>query len=235
MNALLDVRELDKRFGGLHVTRSVSFTLSPGDRVALIGPNGAGKTTLVNLISGVLAPSKGSIWLAGDDVTLRSQAERVRRGMARTFQITTLAANLPVQRQIELALFEREGLTGRAWRSIDAYPDLSAQATDLLDRMGLLAHAGQPAGRLAYGEQRLVEVALALALRPRVLLFDEPMAGVPQGRWPTPALGARHLAGFAGRDAHRTRHGPRVPVCQSHHRAGRGCGARRWIARGDPR
>ena len=190
--ALLETRALDKRFGGLHVTRGVSLQLHAGDRLALIGPNGAGKTTLVNLISGVLAPTSGEVWLAGEDATRRTQAERVRAGLARTFQITTLAPHLPVQRQVELALFEREGLTGRAWRSIDAYPTLAAEARALLGAFGLAAHAGLATERLAYGEQRLVEMALALALRPRVLLLDEPMAGVPQGE------SARLLAALDG-------------------------------------
>ena len=178
---LLETRELDKRYGGLHVTRHVSLQLHAGDRLALIGPNGAGKTTLVNQLSGTVAPSSGSVWLNGEDVTRRSQAQRVRAGLARTFQITTLAPHLPVQRQVELALFEREGLTGRAWRSIDGYPVLAAEAHALLASFGLGEHAGLATERLAYGEQRLVEMALALALRPRVLLLDEPMAGVPQG------------------------------------------------------
>ena len=188
MTALLETRSLDKRFGGLHVTRDVSLQLNAGERLALIGPNGAGKTTFVNLVSGVLAPSSGQVMLAGIDVTQRSQAQRVRAGLARTFQITTLAPHLPVQRQVELALFEREGLTGRAWRSIDAYPVLAAEAHALLGGFGLAAHAGLATESLAYGEQRLVEMALAIALRPRVLLLDEPMAGVPQ------AEGARLLA-----------------------------------------
>jgi branched-chain amino acid transport system ATP-binding protein len=192
MSAVLETRALDKRFGGLHVTRSVSLQLNPGDRLALIGPNGAGKTTLVNLISGVLPPSSGQVWLVGEDVTRRTQAQRVRAGLARTFQITTLAPHLPVQRQVELALFEREGLTGRAWRSIDGYPVLAAEARALLASFGLGEHAGLATERLAYGEQRLVEMALALALRPRVLLLDEPMAGVPQGE------GTRLLAALDG-------------------------------------
>lgn len=181
MSAVLDVRALDKSFGGLHVARGVSLQVNAGDRLALIGPNGAGKTTLVNLVSGVLPPTSGQIWLAGTDITRCSQAERVRAGLARTFQITTLAPHLAVQRQVELALFEREGLTGRAWRSIDAYPLLADEARALLARLGLAGHAGTATEQLAYGEQRLVELALALALKPRVLLLDEPMAGVPQG------------------------------------------------------
>ena len=188
MTSLLEVRGLDKRFGGLHVTRNVSFELSAGDRLALIGPNGAGKTTLVNQISGVLPPDSGEIRLRGENVTRLPQAKRVRAGLARTFQITTLAPHFPVQRQVELALFERENLTGRTWASIDAYPDLQAEAQDLLARFSLREHAATATQDLAYGEQRLVEMALALALRPKVLLLDEPMAGVPKGD------GARLLA-----------------------------------------
>jgi branched-chain amino acid transport system ATP-binding protein len=197
MTAALELHGVDKRFGGLHVTRNVSLALARGDRVALIGPNGAGKTTLVNLVSGVLAPDGGRIVMAGhngsgDDVTRRTQAQRVRAGLARTFQITTLAPQLPVQRQVELALFEREGMTHRMWRSIDAYPKLADEARALLAQLGLGAHAAWPTERLAYGEQRLVEIALALALRPKVLLLDEPMAGVPK------ADGARLLAALDG-------------------------------------
>jgi ABC-type branched-subunit amino acid transport system ATPase component len=181
MTQLLEVRNLDKHFGGLHVTRNVSFHLAAGERLALIGPNGAGKTTLVNQVSGVLKPDSGAIYLQGEDVTSRSQAQRVRAGLARTFQITTLAPHFPVQRQIELAIFEREDLTGRAWRNIDSYPALQIEALQLLESLGLREHASVATQDLAYGEQRLVEMALALALRPKVLLLDEPMAGVPKG------------------------------------------------------
>ena len=192
MTALFEIRQLDKRFGGLHVTRSVSLALAAGERLALIGPNGAGKTTLVNLMSGVLQPSAGQIFLRGLDVTRRNQAQRVRAGLARTFQITNLAPHLPVQRQVELALFERERMTGRAWRSIDSYPVLTDEAHALLDLLGLREQAALPTEQLAYGEQRLVEMALALALKPKVLLLDEPMAGVPKsdGNRLLAALGA---------------------------------------------
>ena len=181
MSALLELKSMDKRFGGLHVTRRVSFSLHAGDRLALIGPNGAGKTTLVNQISGVLPSDAGEIWLQGENVSRMTQARRVRAGLARTFQITTLAPHFAVQRQIELALFEREGLTGAMWRSVDAYPILRAEAQGILTRFGLRSHASTPTEDLAYGEQRLIEMALALALRPKVLLLDEPMAGVPKG------------------------------------------------------
>ena len=184
MTDILRLDELDRRFGGLHVTRKVSLALRPGDRLALIGPNGAGKTTLVNQISGVLPPSSGRIFLDGSDVTSQSQAERVRRGLARTFQITTLAPHLPVQRQVELALFERERLGNSIWRSIDAFTAVADEALTLLGTLGLAHRADVATGSLAYGEQRLVELALALALRPRVLLLDEPMAGVPKADGP---------------------------------------------------
>ncbi|MET0509591.1 MAG: ATP-binding cassette domain-containing protein [Burkholderiaceae bacterium] len=180
MSALLDVRGLDKRFGGLHVTRSVSLALAPGDRVALIGPNGAGKTTLVNLVSGALRASAGTIRLGDRDLTPLGQAERVRAGLARTFQITTLAATLPVQHQVEMALHQRYGIAGRMWRSIDTLPAIRREALALLESLHLAPVATRPPTALAYGEQRLVELALALALAPRVLLLDEPMAGVPR-------------------------------------------------------
>jgi len=188
MSRLLDIKHLDKRFGGLHVTRRVSFHLDAGDRLALIGPNGAGKTTLVNQISGVLPSDAGEVWLRGENATLLTQAQRVRAGLARTFQITTLAPHVPVQRQIEMALFEREKLSACMWRSIDAYPGLQEEAQHILGQFGLRAQATTPTQDLAYGEQRLIEMALALALQPKVLLLDEPMAGVPKGD------GARLLA-----------------------------------------
>ncbi|RYF53570.1 MAG: ATP-binding cassette domain-containing protein, partial [Comamonadaceae bacterium] len=175
MSVLLELQHVDKRYGGLHVTRDVSFRLAAGDRLALIGPNGAGKTTLVHQISGVVSPDGGEVWLRGENVTRLSQAQRVRQGLARTFQITTLAPHLPVQRQIEMALFEREGLSGSFWRSVDSHPGLTEEARALLERFGLGGHAATPTQDLAYGEQRLIEMALALALRPQVLLLDEPM------------------------------------------------------------
>jgi branched-chain amino acid transport system ATP-binding protein len=181
MTPVFQAVALDKHFGGLHVTRGVSLDLHAGERVALIGPNGAGKTTLVNLMSGVLRPSAGQLRLNGVDVTALTQAQRVQAGLVRTFQITTLAPHLPVQRQVELALFERERLTWRMWRSVDDYPLLAQEALHLLTLMGLAQQAALATEQLAYGEQRLLEMALALALRPKVLLLDEPMAGVPQG------------------------------------------------------
>jgi branched-chain amino acid transport system ATP-binding protein len=179
--SLLTVTQLDKSFGGLHVTRNVSFELPAGDRIALIGPNGAGKTTLVNLISGVLAPTGGDIFLDGQRITNAAQAARVRDGLARTFQITTLPTDIPILRQVEMAIHQRDGLAHRWWRSIDTYAAIRDEAWNILQDLGLAHAADITPAALAYGEQRLVEIALGLALRPKVLMLDEPMAGVPRG------------------------------------------------------
>jgi branched-chain amino acid transport system ATP-binding protein len=178
---LLRTAGLSKSFGGLHVTRQVSLELHAGDRMGLIGPNGAGKTTLVNLVSGVLQPSEGSVWLEGTDVTRMSQPARVRRGLARTFQITQLAPRITVRRQVEMAIHQRAGSIDKLFRPLDAFPLVTEQARRILHTLRLDALAERLPVELAYGEQRLVEIALALALRPRVLLLDEPMAGVPAG------------------------------------------------------
>jgi branched-chain amino acid transport system ATP-binding protein len=178
---LLDVRQLHKSFGGLHVTRDVSFTLNPGNRVGLIGPNGAGKTTLINLITGVLAPSQGSVWLKGEDVSNLPQPQRVQRGLARTFQITQLAPHLPIHRQVELAIHQRDGSVNRMFRALDGFQAVRDEASQILHTLRMEALATRCPVELAYGEQRLVEMALAMALKPQVLLLDEPMAGVPSG------------------------------------------------------
>ncbi len=178
---LLDVRRLHKSFGGLQVTRDVSFALHPGNRVGLIGPNGAGKTTLINLITGVLAPSQGSVWLKGEDVSHLPQPKRVQRGLARTFQITQLALDLPIHRQVELAIHQRDGSVNQMFRALDGFRAVRDEAAQILHTLQLESLARRCPVELAYGEQRLVEIALAMALKPRVLLLDEPMAGVPSG------------------------------------------------------
>ncbi len=176
---LLHVTGLHKAFGGLQVTRDVSLTLHAGERVGLIGPNGAGKSTLVNLVTGVLAPSSGSVRLEGVDITRESQASRVRRGLVRTFQVTQLAPTLTVASQVELAIHEREGSVRNMWRPLDRYPAHRQEAQAILAELHMLELADARPVDLAYGQQRLVEIAIAMALRPRVLLLDEPMAGVP--------------------------------------------------------
>lgn len=188
----LRLDHLEKSFGGLHVTRGVCMSIEPGERIALIGPNGAGKTTLINLISGVLDASGGTVHLNGQDVSRQSQTHRVRAGLVRTFQITTLPAEIPVGMQIEMALHQRYGLAGIAWRSTRSFGALREEACSILRKLDLQHTATKTAPELPYGEQRMIELALALALRPTVLLLDEPMAGVPksEGRTILAALSA---------------------------------------------
>ncbi|OVZ54366.1 branched-chain amino acid ABC transporter ATP-binding protein [Pigmentiphaga sp. NML080357] len=191
----LSIRKLDKSFGGLHVTRSVSFELGRGERLALIGPNGAGKTTLVNLISGTLKPTGGDVYLDERRLTHLPQARRVRCGLARTFQITTLPPRMPVLNQIEMAIHARLGMEHRWWRPFSACREVRDEAWAVLERLGLEKAAGLAPSNLAYGEQRLVEIALALALRPEVLMLDEPMAGVPRGESRTVLRALEELPG----------------------------------------
>jgi branched-chain amino acid transport system ATP-binding protein len=175
----LATRGLHKSFGGLAVTANVDLDLPRGSRQALIGPNGAGKTTLINLISGALAPSAGQVFLDGRDVTRLPQHARARLGLARTFQINQLFRTLSVVDNLALAIGERTGSSRHFWRPLGRDEALFDEAFALLEGLGLTAQALQPVATLAYGRQRLVEIALALAARPKVLLLDEPAAGVP--------------------------------------------------------
>jgi ABC-type branched-subunit amino acid transport system ATPase component len=175
----LDVNGLNRSFGALHVTRNVDLVLERGARHALIGPNGAGKTTLVNLITGVLVPSSGRVVLDGADVTGLAQAERARRGLARTFQINQLFRGLTVLENICLAIGERDGHTVNLWRPAGSKRVVIDEALDHLESLRMVDDALKLVRELPYGRQRLVEIAIALAQRPRVLLLDEPAAGVP--------------------------------------------------------
>jgi ABC-type branched-subunit amino acid transport system ATPase component len=169
---------VSRHFGGLKAVDDVSLTLASGSRHAVIGPNGAGKTTLFNVISGELSPTSGTLVLSGADVTSLAPHQRAARGISRTFQITRLFSDLTV---MENALLACTALDRRrfAWfRSLSSYADLMDHATSLLDRFGLLSLAHTRARHLSYGEQRRLEVALSLAGRPRLLLLDEPMAGL---------------------------------------------------------
>jgi branched-chain amino acid transport system ATP-binding protein len=177
----LETRALWKRFGGLVVANAIDFRLEPGARHALIGPNGAGKTTFINLITGRLEPSSGAILIGGEDVTRLGQAERVKRGLGRTFQINTLFGGLSVLENVTLAIAERTGVAGQMLRVAGKHRALVEEAYALLEHLGLAGDATQPVRALSYGRQRLVEIAIALALKPRVLLLDEPAAGVPAG------------------------------------------------------
>ena len=179
MTAALEVRALNPRFGALHGARDVNLTLERGARRALIGPNGAGKTTLINLITGVLRPSSGQVFLGGDDITATSQADRARRGLARTFQINQLFRGLSVLENICMAIGERDGHNSNLWRSAGARREVIDEALDHLESLRLVDDALKLVRELPYGRQRLVEIAIALAQKPRVLLLDEPAAGVP--------------------------------------------------------
>jgi ABC-type branched-subunit amino acid transport system ATPase component len=179
MTPVLETRKLCKSFGALVVAQNIDFRLVPGDRHALIGPNGAGKTTFVNMLMGALPASSGAIFLGGDEVTRVSQSARVRRGLGRTFQVTTLFRNLPVLDNVALGIAERTGVARRMWRSASSYRELIAEAQSHLAALGLADDAAVRVADLPYGKQRLVEIAIALGLKPKVLLLDEPAAGVP--------------------------------------------------------
>src|SRR5690606_7979173 len=173
---MLETRGLTKRFGSLEVARDVSIVLPRGARHALIGPNGAGKTTLINLITGQLKPDAGQILLAGEDVTNLATTARVRRGLTRTFQINTLFPDLTPIEAVTLAVCERDGVAGQFWRSLTAHEAAIEESYTILRELSLADVATRRTRTLAYGQQRLLEIALALATRPRVLLLDEPAA-----------------------------------------------------------
>jgi len=177
----LATKNLQKRFGSLVVARDVELSLPHGARYALIGPNGAGKTTLINLITGMLAPDDGQIFLAGDEITALKPEARVKRGLIRTFQINTLFPRLSALEAVTLAVCERRGYAGTWWNKLPAYGDAIDEAHGILRALRLAASATRPTHELAYGQQRLLEIALALAAKPKVLLLDEPAAGVPRG------------------------------------------------------
>jgi branched-chain amino acid transport system ATP-binding protein len=176
----LSTKGLNKRFGSLVVAQDIELALPRGVRHALIGPNGAGKTTLINLITGMLRPDGGEIRLAAEDITALKPEARVKRGLARTFQINTLFPQLSALESVALAVLEREGSARNWWRGLARFSAPIDEAYAILKSLNLASHAHRPTRELAYGQQRLLEIALALATRPRVLLLDEPAAGVPK-------------------------------------------------------
>jgi branched-chain amino acid transport system ATP-binding protein len=178
-DAVLQTDNLCKHFGSYAATVKVSLNLQRGARHALIGPNGAGKTTLVNLLSGVLAPSAGRVFLMGQDVTALAPHRRVCLGLVRSFQINQLFNTLTPQQSLALAVASRLGLAQRWWRPLGAHSAITAECQTLLRQFRLADHAQQPTLTLPYGKRRLLELALAVACKPRVLLLDEPAAGVP--------------------------------------------------------
>ena len=179
MAAVLETRKLCKSFGALTVAENIDFRLEAGARHALIGPNGAGKTTFVNMLMGALAPSSGTILLGGEDVTRAPQSARVRRGLGRTFQVTTLFRNLPALDNVALGIAERQGTSTHLWKPAARHQEIRGESMAHLAALGLAEDAATRVADLPYGKQRLVEIAIALGLKPKVLLLDEPAAGVP--------------------------------------------------------
>jgi branched-chain amino acid transport system ATP-binding protein len=180
MSIALETVGLEKQFGGLKVTRDLSLKIAIGARHALIGPNGAGKTTVINLLTGVLKPNGGTILLEGTDITGLPVHSRVLRGLSRTFQINQLYADLTPLETIGLAVSERLGHGGDWWRRLGSRGDVNAEIAENLARFHLLDVMNETTATLPYGKQRLLEIAVAIAARPRVLLLDEPAAGVPE-------------------------------------------------------
>lgn len=176
----LETRGLSKVFGGFKANTDVSLKVKVGARHALIGPNGAGKTTFINLLTGVLPPTSGSVLLNGEDVTAFTSQDRVRHGMARTFQINQLFNELTPLETIGLAVSERLGAGSQWWRLLGSNSHVVDEAEALLKRMRLGDYMLRQTKVLPYGKQRLLEIALALACQPSLLLLDEPAAGVPE-------------------------------------------------------
>lgn len=179
--AVLLLRDIGKYFGGLHVCADIDLQVAPGELHALIGPNGAGKTTLLNLITGQLPVESGSLYFNGSNITKKPAHKRAQLGMARSFQVTSLFPGFTVQENIELAVQAVQGSSYRLWRPAAGDPVLSKPATEIMDRVGLLDRAEIRAANLAHGEQRLLEMGMALATSPSLLLLDEPMAGLGPG------------------------------------------------------
>jgi len=180
MSAVFEVANLKKSFGGLAVTNDVSIAMHPGDRVALIGPNGAGKTTFVNLVTGNLAPDSGEVRLGGETATKVDAAGRVKRGLVRSFQVTRLFQEMTPAEHVALAILQRDGKTGRMFGNFLSMPGVMDEVAGMLQTLGLTALMHRKVSEIAYGQQRLLEIAVAMALKPKVLLLDEPAAGVPQ-------------------------------------------------------
>jgi branched-chain amino acid transport system ATP-binding protein len=174
----LEVIDLKKAFGGLVVTQNISLAIRPGERRLIIGPNGAGKTTLFNQISGDMRPNSGQIKLFGAEITRLAPYERTHFGLSRTYQIITLFAGDTLEHNVTLGLLGLRPQRWQMWRPLSFYGDMATEARRTLDAVGLLHLAAHPVSDIAYGEKRRVELAMALAQKPRVLLLDEPLAGL---------------------------------------------------------
>jgi branched-chain amino acid transport system ATP-binding protein len=178
---VLSTRNVHKKFGSLVVADGISLSLPKGVRYALIGPNGAGKTTLINLMTGMVTPDSGEILLGDEHIESLKPHQRVRRGLARTFQINTLFPHLTALESVTLSVLEREGHAHNWWRALPSFSAATDEAAAILKSLHLEKILERETRELAYGQQRLLEIALALATRPKVLLLDEPAAGVPKG------------------------------------------------------
>jgi len=176
----LSTEKLCKNFGALRVLLDIDFHLPRGCRHALIGPNGSGKTTLINLLGGALATTSGKVFLDGQDITGLTADRRVSRGLVRTFQINTLFPRLTPIEAVTMVVCQRRGIGASLWRSLKRSHEAIDEAYEILAQLHLAEDCDRPTAQLAYGRQRLLEIALALAARPKVLLLDEPAAGVPQ-------------------------------------------------------
>ncbi|MFT3953691.1 MAG: ABC transporter ATP-binding protein [Piscinibacter sp.] len=181
MTVVLETRNLVKRFGAFAATNDVSLKVERGARQALIGPNGAGKTTLINLLTGVLEPTSGSVILDGEDITRLPSHQRVRRGIVRTFQINQLFSELTPLESLALTVSNQLGISGRIWQALGRDDRVAQRCDELLKQFHLDDVQDQKVALLAYGKRRQLEIATALACSPRVLLLDEPVAGVPEG------------------------------------------------------
>ena len=238
---ILEARDVHMAFGGLVVFDCLNFALGRGERHAIIGPNGAGKTTFVSLVTGLLTPKAGNIYFNDSAITGLSPQDRVKKGIVRTFQINTLFKGLNPLESVVLALCERDGRTGVSLRSIGREAALIDEATDLLAKFGLQDDALTVTDTLPYGKQRLLEVALAFALKPQVLLLDEPAAGLSTQQGHELFTQLLALIGEHDGSLHRARHEHCVPLCRHHlgvrrRRAGRsgraGEGSRRSAGAG---
>jgi len=181
---VFEVSHLSKEFGGLKVSRDISLAMAEGERLALIGPNGAGKTTFVNLVTGRIRPNAGHVRLAGEDITALDPEQRVRRGLVRTFQVTRLFPDMTPEEHVIMTVLQRLGRAARIFARFHGDSEAADEAAEILATLGLTEVARRKVATIAYGQQRLLEIAIALAQRPKVLLLDEPAAGVPSADTP---------------------------------------------------
>jgi branched-chain amino acid transport system ATP-binding protein len=179
MNPALQTIGLSKNYGALQVSDDIHFTLEPGARHALIGPNGAGKTTFVNLLTGRVKPSQGQVLLSGEEITNLNEGQRVKLGLGRTFQINSLFNRMTVLDNVCFGISERLGVAKQFWKNASSYKHVQEEAFEVLSLLGIADDASSTINQLPYGKQRLVEIAISLGLKPKVLLLDEPAAGVP--------------------------------------------------------